>query len=205
LYPYDYQYADIFRSLLSKHELLLPNYDHIFIQIGTDHTNPFPEQDWSRNEFVAIDYNGYLLKSEKEKEQIVFNLIIVGIKNIFERDKLDQNILDKTITEVSKCGLETELEFKTIENKKYLLKVTYFSRPLELLNPVFIELIDKNNSISKKLEIGKIDQLGIFQWLRKITLTNSKILIKSSNSLWANVILKDYPRTIEYSIDEFLK
>ena len=205
LYPYDYQYADIFRNLLNKNGLLCPNYDHIFIQISETNYNPFPQQKWSSNVYVPIDYKAYQSNTESQKEQIVFNSIVSGLRNLASKDKLDQNIIEKTILEISKLGLDTELEFKTIENKKYTFKVTYFSKPMETLNPVFIELLDKETSFSRKKEIGKVDQLQIFQWLRKITLTNSKIKINSSNSIWANVILKDIPRYIEYDICEFLK
>ena len=204
LYPYDYQYAEIFRNILNKKGLLCPNYDHIFIQIG-ESDFPFPHSDWSSNVFELIDYKSYISNPENEKERIVFNLIIRGLKNIATRDKLDQSIIDNTVFEVSKLGLDTELEFKTIENKKYTLRITYFSRSMEILNPVYFELVDKVNSISKKIEIGKVNHLQIPQWLRLVTLTNSKITIKSSNSIWANVILKDMPQYIEYNINEFFK
>lgn len=209
LYPYAYQYVEIFRNRLHKNGLMCPTYHHLYIQVGEKTEdclkNSIPIEDWYVNGIAIINYKDYLTKTETEKAKIVFDLIINGLDDIFTIDKLDKSILDKTIQQISKAGLDTELEWDTIENKKYILKVTYFSKSMEEQCPIYFTLTDKQTSKSKRFEFGKAENSQIYFWLQKISLTNSKIKVKSSDSIEANVYLKDKPRSIEYDIETIMK
>ena len=208
LYPYDYQFVEIFMNLLHKNGLICPTYHHLYIQVGEKEEdclkNSIPLEDWYVNGISTIDYQGYNAKSEKEKEDVVFNAIVQGLEDIFTIDKLDKTILEKVIADIKKKGLDTELEWKTLENKKYHLRVSYFSRSMEDQCPIYFTLTDQLTSKSKRIEIGKADNSQIYYWLQKINLTNSKIKVKSSDSVKADVWLKDLPRTMEFDINEIM-
>ncbi len=208
LYPYDYQFVEIFMNLLHKNGLMCPTYHHLYIQVGEKEDdclkNSIPLENWYINGISVINYEDYKDKTEKEKEKFVFNVILRGLEDIFTIDNLDKSILDKVVNQIKKSGLDTELDWKTLENKNYHLRVTYFSKSMEDQCPIYFTLTDKLASKSKRFEIGRADKEQIYYWLQKISLTNSKIKVKSSDSVRADVWLKEKPRTMEFDIKEIM-
>jgi hypothetical protein len=208
LYPYDYQYTEIFRNLLRSNGLMCPTYHHLYIQVAKTFDdglrNSFSIEDWYVNGISVLDYEDYLKRTESEKEKIVIDLISNGLLDIAIIDNLDDTIVKNIIDKVRKEGLDTELVFNKIESTNHVLTITYFSRSMEEQCPVFFNVMDKKTKKSNSIEIGRADNSQIYFWLQKVTLTKDKIKIKSSGSIEANVYLQDKPRTMEYSITEIL-
>lgn len=209
LYPFDFIYTEIFLNLLSKNRLMCPTYHHLYIQVGENMEEclkkSIPPEDWFINGIALIDYKDYLTKTNEEKDKIVFETIIKGLQDIFTIDKLDIEILNKIIQQIAPKGLNTELEWTTIENSKYILKVTYFSRSVEEGCPVYFTLTDKATLKEVRFEIGKAQNNQIYYWLQKINITNSKITVKSSESSQADWTLYDKPRILEFDIATIMK
>lgn len=209
LYPYDYQYVEIFLNYLRKKRLKCPTYHHIYIQVAKSIDmalkSTYTLEDWYVYGISIIDYDKYLQQSEKEKEETVFNVIVNGLKDVADIDKLDYSIIQEVVLEIKEKGLDSELEFKTIENNNYKLRITYFSKSLEEENPIFINLTEKSTGKTIKKEIGRINNFDLYLWLQKITLTNKQIRIKSSDSIRASVWLKDKTRSMEFEIKDLLK
>ena len=209
LYPYDYIYTEIFLNLLAREGLMCPTYHHLYIQVAKtiDEAlkNSFSIEDWYINGLAVIDYDKYQTLADKEKENEVFQTILKGLKDIAIIDKLDIDIIDKVANRIKENGKETELLFKTIENENYKLEITYFSRSMEDECPVFFNLTDKTKKITKKHLIGKADNSQLFLWLQKITLSNKKIKIKSSDSIRGQVWLQDKQTELEFDIAELMK
>lgn len=208
LYPFDYQYTEIFKNLLRKKELLCPTYHHLYIQVAKTMEecliNSFAIEDWYVYGLSVIDYDSYLKQTEAEKEQTVFNIIVNGLKDIVNIDKLDLSILNKTVEEVEKKGLDTELEYLSIENKNYKLVISYLSRSMEEQCPIFFNLLDKSSNKSKKIEIGRADNYQIYYWLQKVTMSSTQIKVTSSSSIAADVYLKGKVRNMEFNIRSLL-
>lgn len=209
LYPYDYIYTEIFLNLLAREGLMCPTYHHLYIQVAKTIEealkNSFSIEDWYVSGISVIDYDKFQTLSDKEKENEVFQTILKGLKDIATIDKLDTNIIDKVANLIKEKGKDTELHFKTIENDNYKLVITYFSRSMEDECPVFFNITDKTKDITRRHEIGKADNSQLFLWLQKITLTNKKIKIKSSDSIRGQVWLKGKPTELEFEIAELLK
>jgi hypothetical protein len=209
LYPFDYQYREIFLNLLHKNGLLCPTYDHLYIRVGEDRNDclrySIPVEKWLIYGVSVIDFEKYKTQSEIEKEKTVFKAIVDGLYDIFTIDNFDKAILKKTIKQIEKFGLNTELYWQTIENRKYILNITYYSRCMEDECPIFLTLMDKKTSIIKRVKIGKADISQIPYWLQKIQLTQSKVIIKSSTSLRADVWLENKPRKLEFSIEKIMQ
>lgn len=209
LYPYDYQYSEIFLNLLASKKFTCPTYHHLYIQIAESEEealkNSFAIEDWYVNGISQIDFENYKKESEANKEIIVFETIIQGLRDIVEIDKLDKNIFEETVQLIKKQGLNTELIYKTIENKNFILSITYYSKSMEEKCPVFFNLTEKSTEITKRIEIGKADNAQIHMWLQKTTLTNKLIKVKSSDSVRADVWLKGLPRKMEFKISEIMK
>ena len=208
LYPYDYQYTEIFRNLLRSSGLMCPTYHHIYIQVAKTLEdglrNSFSFEDWYVNGLAVINYEDYLRKPESEKEEIVIDLISNGLLDIADIDNLDIAIIKGVTDKIKTKGLDTELIYNKIENTRHVLTITYLSRSMEEQCPIFFSILDKKTKHSSRIEIGRADNSQIYFWLQKISLTKDKIKVKSSGSIEADVWLKDKPRTMEFDIGEIM-
>ncbi len=209
LYPYDHIYTEIFLSLLAREELMCPTYHHLYIQVAKTIDEAlkksFSIEDWYVNGLAVIDYEKYLSLSDSDKEKIVFQTIVNGIKDIATIDKLDILVIDKVINKIKDKGLDTELVFRTIENEKFKLSVTYFSKSMEEECPVYFNLTDKSTNQTKRKQIGKADNSQIHMWLQKITLTKNQIKVKSSDSIRGQVWLEGKPKDLKFDIEELMR
>jgi len=209
LYPYDYQYTEIFTNLLVKSNFKCPTYHHLYIQISENESNAlkntFSIEDWYVYGIATIDYEKYKKQTEKEKDQVVFNAISKGLHDIAKIDKLDILTLNSVIEKIKVKGLETELHYQTIDNNNHKLEITYFSKSREEKCPIYFNITDKNTNQSNRLKIGEVEKEQIHMWMQKITMTKKVIKIKSSNSVKADVWLKDLPRKMEFNISEIIE
>lgn len=209
LYPYDYQYSEIFLNILASKGLTCPTYHHLYIQIAQNEEealkNSFAIEDWYVNGISLIDFENYKKESEANKETIVLDSIIQGLRDIVDIDKLDKTIFEDAVTLIKRQGLETELTYKTTGNKNFNLTITYYSKSMEEKCPIFFNLTDKNKHLTKRIEIGKADNSQIHLWLQKVTLTNELIKVKSSDSVKADVWLKELPREMEFEICQIME
>ena len=191
LYPYDFIYTEIFLNLLKNKNLLCPVYNHLYIQVGTHLEkcliNSVAPESWYVNGLSLIDYDVYLKANDAQKEQIAFNVIINGLRDIATIDKLDDKIITETIEIIKQKGIDTELEYLTLENAKYKLLISYLSRSMEEQCPIYLEITDKKTNKTKKTQIGLADNFEIEHLLRKVTMSNTLIKIKSSDSIVADV------------------
>ncbi|MEO6630126.1 MAG: hypothetical protein ABIN13_00350 [Mucilaginibacter sp.] len=207
-YPYDYQYVEIFLNLLRKKELMCPSYHHLYIQVGKTIEecliNAFAYDHWHIYGISVIDYDGYLNQTEIEKQQTVFNTIVNGLNDIAHIDKLDPSIIDETIKEIKHKGLDTELEYAIIENKKHKLTISYLSKSMEEQCPIYFTLLEKSSGNNNRVQIGRADNHQIHFWLQKVTITATQIKVKSSDSIAADVYLKGKPRSMEFNIKDLL-
>lgn len=209
LYPYDYQYSEIFLNLLARDELRCPKYHHLYIQVAQTMDEAlkasFSIEDWYVNGLAVIDFDDYQQLSEKQKESRVFDLIVAGLKDIASLDQLDLGKIEKVIRKIAEKGLDTELLFKEIENNTHLLKITYLSRSMEEGCPVFFNLTDKTTQQTKRTEIGRADKDQLRMWLQKISLSRKQIKVRSSPSVRGEVWLKGMPMAMEFEIEDLMK
>lgn len=208
LYPYDFIYTEIFLNLLIEENLMCPVYHHLYIQVAKTMNealkNSFSE-DWFMYGLVVFDFEKFKTLTEKQKENKSFEIILSGLKDIAIIDKLDIDTIDRVANKIKEKGLDTELLFKTLENSKYILNITYFSRSIEEQCPIFFNLTDKTSNINKRKQIGKAQTNKIHLWLQKVTLTNKQIKIKSSDSIRGQVWLKGKEASLEFDIAELMK
>jgi len=110
LYPYDYQYAEIFLNMLAREELRYPKYHHLYIQVAKTMDEAlkasFAIEDWYVNGLAVIDFDHYQQLSEKEKEHCVFDLIAEGLKDIAILDQLDFSKMEEVFRKIKEKGLE---------------------------------------------------------------------------------------------------
>ncbi len=208
LYPYDYQYTEIFRNLLRGSGLMCPTYHHLYIQVAKTFEDglrdSFSVEDWYVYGIAVVNYEEYLKKTESEKDIVVIDTISNGLFDIANIDSLETSIIKKIVEKVKVKGLDTELIFNQIENANHVLTITYLSRSMEEQCPIFFHVLDKKTKHSNKIEIGRADNSQIYFWLQNVTVTKDKIKVKSSSSIEAGVYLGDKPRTMEFNISEIL-
>jgi len=209
LYPYDYQYAEIFLNKLRSKGLLCPTYHHLYIQAAKTFEDCLNGSNALENWYVyglaTIDYDSYVKQSDTAKETLVLNTIINGLMDIADIDDLDQPTINSTIDEIKISGLNTELEHIVAENKNHKAIITYFSRSMEDGNPVYLNIIEKSTGRSGKIQIGEAEKDQLYFWISKLTLNNTHVKIKARNpSMKTEFYLKDKPGTMEFSIKEII-
>ena len=67
-------------------------------------------------------------------------------------------------------------------------------------SPVFLNITNKATQQIKRIEIGRIDYYKLHLWLQKITMTQKKITIKSSDSIRGQVWLKGNQTFMEFDL-----
>jgi hypothetical protein len=206
LYPYSLQYSEIFLNLLRRKKFSCPTYHHIYIQVASSLNdalvNAISFEDWCEYGVAEMDFEEYRAQNEKEKENVVFNVISNGLRDIAEVDNLDMSIIEETINQIKETGLDTELVLKTVEHKNYRLTITYYSRSMEDKCPITFNLYEKETGKIYAAEIGKVEHSQIDLWLQKINLTNKHIKVKSSSSIRADVWLKGLPRELQFDMNK---
>ncbi|WP_426666995.1 hypothetical protein ACPPVU_13290 [Mucilaginibacter sp. McL0603] len=209
LYPFDYRYVEIFLNILRKKGLVCPSYHHLYILVAKTideclmHSIPY--ENWYVYGLSVINYDEYLNQSELQKEQTVFNIIVSGLKDIAEIDKLDMSTIEAVTKEIKLKGLDTELEHLTIDDKKYKVTITYYSKSKEEGNPVYLNLLEKSTGKSSRKQIGNTTQDQLYYWISKININNNHIKIKARNSsVRADLYLQDKPRNMEFSIKDLI-
>lgn len=184
LSPYAYQYTEIFRNILRRKGFLCPNYHHLYIQVAKTKEEALRFSGSADSRYIygvaTIDYEKYEGSVEEEKAEIVFNLICEGLRDIAHIDQLDTTILEEAIAEIKKEGINTELLFQWLENKKYLLNITYKCENMIAQDPVFFSLTEKASGKTVKKEIGRALNFQLHYWLQKITLSSKTINVKAS-------------------------
>lgn len=208
-YPYDYQYCEIFLNVLHNKQFMCPSYHHLYLYVaptikeGLLHSYT-PIDYWHVYGIAMIDYERYLKETEDGKDKMVFKFMCDGLRDIAAIDHLDTDILNQAIGEISKKGVDTELIFRVIENKRYKLTISYFANTFEEGYPVYFTIKDKVNKIENRIHIGNAGQMQLYPWLQNVKLTRKKIKVKSGTSFRADFFLKGKPRTMEFDIDEIL-
>ncbi|HVS90757.1 MAG TPA: hypothetical protein VHE59_01910 [Mucilaginibacter sp.] len=209
LYPYDYQYSEIFLNILRNKALMCPLYHHLYIQVEKTVEEclkrSIPIENWYVYGIASIDYDDYMKRLDKAKDEIVLETIITGLKDIADIDSLDQSIINSTIDEIRKTGLDTELTHLTTENQNIKAVVTYFSRSMEEGNPIYLTVNEKSSGRFGRKQIGTAEKEQLYFWISKLTLNTTSVKIKAKGpSDRADWHLKDKPRSMEFSIEEIL-
>lgn len=204
LYPYDYQYSEIFLNLLSQQGLRCPQYHHLYILVGEKEgeiiRRSIPMEEWYVNGIALIDYQNYLSETPEQQDKVVFDLICAGLLDIAKIDQLDLELINRVIAQVKEKGLDTELLYKRVEHKNYTLTITYLARSMEDQCPVFFHIEDKKTNRKYKKQIGRADKFQVSAWLQKISLTRTQIKVRSSTSVRSEVILKNMKRELVFDL-----
>jgi len=209
LYPYDYQFTEIFLNILKSKNLKCPHYDHLYIQVGKTiedcliHSIPYDNR--YENGIAVIDYDEYQQQNEMGKQNIVFEIISAGLKDIATIDELDIGMINNTIDEIKLNALNTELVHMTAENENYRVLITYFSRSMEDGNPVYLNIVEKSTGRSGKIQIGKAGKDQLYFWVSKLSLNSNQVKIKArKSSVKTDLYLKDKTRDMEFNIKELI-
>lgn len=204
LYPYDYQYTEIFLNVLSRKGLLCPDYHHIYIHVSGSKEaalrRSVPVFDWYTYGVANVDYESYLLQSPEEQEKTVLDLICAGLLDIAEIDGLDLGLINEAIREVRQKGLNTELLYRVVEHPRYTLTITYLARSREEECPVFFLVENKATHRKYLQQIGRADQSQLHLWLHTIRLSQKYIKVWSSTSVQAEAWLEGKKTELVFSV-----
>jgi hypothetical protein len=105
--PYDDQIRGMILGTLRELKFYCPNYTHLYIQVADSYEealmNSASSEIWFVRAPVVLESpRDYQKKSDKEKKQIVFDLIKAGLLDIAKIDKLDENKLKTALDKAQK-------------------------------------------------------------------------------------------------------
>ncbi len=196
-FPYNIIYANLFRTLFQNKGLKCPTYNHIYINISETlkkalESAPSNYQiPWFEVGIATLNIDEYLKVNEKEKQEMIFQSICEGMYDIFSIDKLDQKILEETISQIREKGPFQELVHKKIKNKELNFIITYRMNinNEKLYYDVYFHLFKGDEM--KSIYFGRLDNIDkVYCWFKKIEFIEDNIVIWPSDSTSSVLTLK---------------
>ncbi|WP_070120065.1 hypothetical protein [Bacillus marinisedimentorum] len=191
LAPFDFIYSAIFSNLLRRANVLLPNYDEIYINIAETMEQAKQEialETWHKYTYSTLDLSTYLSSDDEVKSQMLFNSICAGLRLIAEIDDLESEKIEEVITLVKNNGPDMELTYASKQNKNYLAEVIY-NVPKSHLNKAEYKLrvTELKSGKSGVAHIDFIDTYWAPYSFGKISIKKDEIIIKGRESLRAEI------------------
>lgn len=212
LSPYDYVYGEIFSALIRNEHIISPHYDEIYISIdntieGAKRSTKYEEK-WFKYTVSAIKLEEYQIKNEKVKDEMVFKAICDGLRLITKEDNLDGSKIEKIISKIKLCGIETELIHIEKDYANINLKIVYNVLSDHTKKTTFnLRVFDKSSSTESNFLIANMDLSYVALILDKITLKGENILITGRKS-WRADLAREYeklPLEFKFNLSDVVK
>ncbi|KKK39796.1 hypothetical protein WQ57_00410 [Mesobacillus campisalis] len=191
LSPYDYIYSELFSNLLRKANVLLPNYDEIYIHIGE--TMDMAKQEialetWHKYTYSTLDIAAYLAGDEQVRAEMLFYSVCDGLRLISEFDHLENEKIEKVIHTIKQKGLDMELTYDSKTNKDYLAEIVYKVPKSHLEKAKYnLKVTDLTTG---KTSVNHIDFINTFYApysFGKIIIKKNQIVLKGRESFRAEI------------------
>jgi hypothetical protein len=202
LMPYRYMYAEIFGTLLRNANILTPGYQEIYFSI--DETLDAAKRElafekWHKYTYCAINVDQYRKATPEQKEQMLLDSLISGLRLIADFDHLDKQKIEAVIETVSKTKCRTPLTYAFKENNTHEVRINYEVGPDHTQKiPFYITIHNKstNKKITKLIDSFSI--LGVPYYINKIKLSKDRVEILGGGGLRGHI-----SRDIEHMPDRY--
>ncbi len=191
LAPFDFIYSALFSNLLRRANVLLPNYDEIYINVAETMEQAKQEvalETWHKYTYATLDLSTYLSSDDTGKSGMLFNSVCEGLRSIAEFDHLEKEKIEEVITSVKNNGLDMELTYASKQNKNYLAEVIY-NVPKSFLDKAHYKLrvTELKSGKSGVAHIDFIDTYWAPYSFGKISIKKDEIVIKGRESFRAEI------------------
>jgi hypothetical protein len=206
LLPYRYMYPEILGTLLRNANISTPGYKEIYFSVGRtieESKGELGAEKWHKYTYCAIDIEVYRKSSPGQKEQLLLDSLISGLRLIADFDHLDKQKIEAVIEKVSKTKSRTPLSYAHKENKTHRIHIHYeISADHTQKSPVYITITNKQTG---KEVTRLIDNLSLFwlpYYIGKIKLSKGRVEILGRGGERGHVArdMDDVPDRYEFDL-----
>ena len=204
--PYVQQYCNIFLYHLNECGFRCNEYDHlcILLDYSFDYTSKgYSNQLHSRFSYAIavhdIDLSHYY--SDTELIDMAFKIVSSGIKDFADIECLDVEMINRVSAEIHAHHFDVEQVYFQSENHRYYATISYWVSETKDTFPVYLKVIQKENTLTNTFKIGESNAVDIAAWLEKIDLKPTMIKIRSNRK---HTETDKMPRKMEFKIAAIL-
>ncbi|WP_456363572.1 hypothetical protein [Priestia aryabhattai] len=202
---YSFIYTEIFSNLLRKAEVMLPGYDHIFINLADTMLLAKQEiapQDRGKYTYATLNTEQFGKSNEQNRSQMMLKSVSAALRYISEFEHLEKEKIEKVIKRVEEEGKDLTLTYFSKRNSKYLAEVIYQVPTSHLIKASFkLKVTDLNTNAVSVVKIDDIDLYWCPYTLGSITLKKDSVVIKGRNSYRAELSRKADKLPDEYNFN----
>jgi hypothetical protein len=191
LMPYRYMYGEIFGTLLRNANILTPGYQEIYFSI--DETLDAAKRElafekWHKYTYCAINIEQYRTATPEQKEQMLLDSLIDGLRLIADFDHLDKQKIEAVIETVSKTKCRTPLTYAIKENDTHEVRIDYEIGPDHTQKtPFYITIRNKATNKEVIMLIDNFNILWVPHFISKIKLMKDRVEILGGGGLRGHI------------------
>lgn len=196
---------------LREKKLIIGSFDHVYVNYttvlapDTIQLSSRKTEHWHKYIDYGIDLKTVKNYGPEELEKYVINSTFNILKFLCRKDPEKHKIIEEVAQEISKNGIEVEIEHKSKETNSYKVSVSYNIAPDFGESLGFIYYIDKKSGKSFKEAFLKLQSYNdIFPLVDSISVKEGTIILKPRNSFKASLYTKRYKVPIEIDIESKL-
>jgi hypothetical protein len=191
LMPYRYMYSEIFSTLLRNVNISTPGYQEIYFSIDKTLATAKTElalECWHKYTYCAINIDEFRNATPEEREHLLLNSLIEGLRLISDFDHLDQRKIESVIDAVSKTKCRTPLTYAMRENEKYKVRIHYQIGPDHTeKTPFYITITNKFTGKDVTKLIDNFDILWVPYCISKVKLLKERVEILGGGGLRGHI------------------
>lgn len=207
LMPYRYMYGEIFGTLLRNANILTPGYQEIYFSI--DETLDAAKRElafekWHKYTYCALKIDQYRKATPEQKEQMLLDSLIDGLRLIADFDHLDKQKIESVIETVSKTKCRTPLTYAIKESSSHEVRIHYeISSDHTQRTPFYITIRNKSTNKEVTKLIDNFNTLWVPHFISKIKLSKDRVEIKGGGGLRGHISrdMDHIPDKYEFALD----
>lgn len=169
-----------------------------FNKFGTSQSAPY--------EGIPQDFAAYETAGPVRRDELVFDTIVAGLRDIATIDHLDRGLLESVIQRVAEHRLNTELIFYRGQNPHYEVAISYFAGDMESKSPFYLNVRQRESGRQARHGFGHADHIECHYRFARVKLLRHKLRIRKSNSSLAPVwVAEDAPSELEFNLADFIE
>lgn len=105
LRPYLNFVSCLLANQIKAKNLLSPGYKEIYFSISdslNDARTEFPLEDWHEYAYATLDYNKFWQSEEKDRIELLYNSLVIALRDLAALDNLDNQSMELIIKDLSK-------------------------------------------------------------------------------------------------------
>ena len=148
----------------------------------------WPLKKWHKYTYCALNIDQYRKATPEQKEQMLLDSLIDGLRLIADFDHLDKQKIESVIETVSKTKCRTPLTYAIKENSSHEVRIHYEISPDHTQRtPFYITIRNKATNKEVTKLIDNFNTLWVPHFITKIKLSKDRVEIKGGGGLRGHI------------------